>query len=171
MADIRKVLSRFTRDLLSYNEQLIRVGRRNFERKDFDLDYIVIDESEGDKISHAETFDSSNDQIKYTDNYRSPMTLDFYGLNGRSNAYSWVSQLSTQRSTELQKTYGITVLSPSRVINVGALTGTDYGNRYQVNLNVWHNEEYQEETLSIDTAQIDIYNNGNRNTITNIEVQ
>ena len=39
---LRKV-ALWLRDLLEYDESLILIGRRNFEREDFETDYITVD--------------------------------------------------------------------------------------------------------------------------------
>ena len=42
-SSILRTIAIFTRDLLSYDEQLIRIGRQEFEREQFETAYIVID--------------------------------------------------------------------------------------------------------------------------------
>lgn len=164
MDDIRVLVARYTRDLLVYDEQLIKIGRSNAYRQDNNANYIVIDESFSEKISSSEKYDSDIEEYSQSNYYRSELNLDFFGTDAHKNAYDWVAKQGMQEAREIQKILKIEVLSPSQVQNIGALTGTYYGNRFRVIVSVRYSYQITEATLPIESAQIDIYNNGNRNT-------
>ena len=80
MSDTLTAVAKVIRDLLPYDEQLIRIGRQNFEQEDFETNYIVID-ALGDALltSSTETFDGTAEELSVGGVWRGPVTLDFYG--------------------------------------------------------------------------------------------
>lgn len=155
--NILKTVGIFTRDMLQYDENLIRIGRQNFERKEFETDYIVID-SIGAALptGRLESFDGVSEVLSYGQRVSIPCTADFYGANAYANASKFRLTLRTQLAYELQVTNGIGVYSVSTITDVKALTGQQYGNRVQVEFNVQYCEVLDIATLRIDTAQTQI---------------
>lgn len=152
-----KQLALFTRDLLTYNEQLIRVGRQNFKREDLEASYIVIDGlGAATPLSRLETFDGTLEKLSFGARVSKPCTLDFYGDNAYTNAKAFTLMLRSQLSYELQTTLGIGVYDVSSITDVKALTGQVYGNRVQLEINLQYCEALTIDTLRIDTAQISI---------------
>lgn len=152
-----KTLAIFTRDLLTYNEQLIRIGRQNFERTDLEKNYIVIDGiGAAIPLSKIETYDGTLEKLSFGSRVTKPCTLDFYGDNAYTNARTFLFMLRSQLSYEKQVTLGIGVHEVSGITDVKALTGQVYGNRVQLEINLQYCDSLTIDTLRIDTAQISI---------------
>ena len=162
MTDPRVKLARYTRDILSHSEDLIRVGRRNWTRDNFDADYIVIDNSISTKVSTCKQFDGDNGQEKITDTYSSTFTVNFYGINAFDLSHRWARLLKSQAGQELQHTNLIEIKNPSQIINVAALTGSDYSDSYQINITVWYNSSDNVATESLVSLEVGLKvdNNG-----------
>jgi len=155
--NVLKTVALFVRDLLFYNENLIRIGRQNFERKEFENNYIVVD-SIGAALptSRLETYDGDAEEQSFGARVSQPITLDFYGADAYSNAELFRMSLRTQSAYELQKTLGLSVYGISAFTDVKALTGQQYGNQIQVEFTVQYCNTLTIDTLRIDVAQIDI---------------
>ena len=155
--NILKEVAKFTRDLLTYNENLIKIGRQNFTREQFEQNYIVVD-GLGAAIptSRIETFDGDTEKQSFGSRISKPITLDFYGDDAYTNAELFRMSLRTQSAYELQKTYGLSVYDVSSITDVKALTGQQYGNRVQVEFMVQYCNTLTIDTLRIDVAQIEI---------------
>lgn len=150
-------LAKFTRDLLPYNEQLIRIGRQNFERADFETNYIVVDGlGPIQPLARGQKYDGTAEQMSYSVRQQKPCTMDFYGPGAYDNAERFQLLLRSQQSHDLQHDLGITVNAVNAITDVKALTGQQYGNRVQIELNMNYTVSADVDTLRIDTAQIEI---------------
>lgn len=149
----------FTRDLLSYDEQLIRLGRQNFERDDFEADYIVIDAlGAAQRLGSLETYDGDAEEQSLGAVWRLPVTLDFFGDGAYSRALEFSNRARSQAAYDLKRTHGIEVNQASGITDVKALTGQQYGERVQIELSVQFSADTTIETLRIDEAQFEIRN-------------
>lgn len=151
-------LQKFIRDLLTYNEQLIKRGRTNFEEADFETAYIVVDVlGESTPITRSESFDDVAEVMTYARRFRIPATVDFYGneTTAHSNAQRFMLLLSSQLASDLQYQHGITVHAPSGITDVKNLTGQQYGERLQISVVLHYNAVETVNTLRIDTAQLE----------------
>lgn len=156
---INKTFAKYVRDLMAVSETLIKLGRVNFERKDFETDYIVIDSLTGDiPLASSSSFDSVDESMEYTSLIKKAFVVDFYGENAYANASKFQLLVRSQKSSELQDTYKISVYRVTTVTDVKALTGQQYGNRVQCELMVQFNNSIEVDTLRIDVAQIEIRN-------------
>lgn len=152
-----KQLAIFTRDLLTHNEQLIRIGRQNFERAQLEANYIVIDGLGASvAISRSEEFDGNTEEQSFGSQMLKPCTIDFYGADAFINANKFRMMLRSQLSYELQTSLKIGVYGASTVTDVKALTGQAYGNRVQLEINLQYCDTLTIDTLRIDVAQISI---------------
>ena len=159
MSDTLTAVAKVIRDLLPYDEQLIRIGRQNFEQEDFETNYIVID-ALGDALltSSTETFDGTAEELSVGGVWRGPVTLDFYGSGTYNRAAQTALKLKTQTARELKRTYGVTIYHATGLIDLKQLTGQAYGERVQITCQVEISLEFKETILRIDTAQIQIRN-------------
>jgi hypothetical protein len=156
MNEATRLVALWVRDLLNYDESLILIGRRNFEREDFETAYITVD-SLGSGTPKSSNLDFDGDAEEQTIGvlYSIPITLNFYGPNAHDRAMKLIALRRSQPSRELQKQLGIAVFSPETVIDAKALTGQQYGERIEVALNI---EWLYTETVDlrrIDEANID----------------
>ena len=147
----------FVRDLLGYDEQLIRIGRQNFEQADFETAYIVVDAlGQLTQIGSLETYDEDAEVLSIGAVWRGPVTLDFYADGAYTRASEFILRARSQAAYELKKTLGVNILHASGLTDVKALTGQQYGERIQVEMQVEISDQVDIDTLRIDTAQIEI---------------
>lgn len=147
-------VAKFVRDLLVVDEQLIRIGRQNFEREQFETGYVVIDAlGPSLRTGELESYDGTAEQMTYGTVRSGPVTLDFYGPEAYTRADEFSIRTRSQASRELQIALGIAVHQPKSVVDVKALTGQQYGERIQVEMTVEMTSELVIDTLRIDTLQ------------------
>jgi len=152
-------VAKFVRDLLDYDEQLIRVGRQNFERKQFESAYIVVDDlGDAQRIASGEEYDGTAESMNLTTVWRGPVTLDFYGEDAHTRALNVATRMRSQAAAELQQALGLAIFTPSSITDLKQLTGQQYGERVQMTLTVHLTNSADIDTLRIDTAQLEIRN-------------
>lgn len=149
-------LRRYIRDLLTHSEQLIKLGRENFERSDLEAQYIVVDAlAPSRRLSSLEDYDGSAEEQSLGAIFLTPCTLSFYGTGAWDLAMSFALNTRSQASKELQDTLGITVFQVSDVTDVGKiLTGEQYGEEIELTLNVQHCQSTTVALTRIDTATL-----------------
>lgn len=155
--NILKTVAIFVRDLLSYDEQLIRIGRQNFEREDFEAAYIVVDAlTAHGRVASTEQYNGTTETAAYSDTWRGTVLIDFYGSGAYDRAAEFSGRCRSQTAYDLRRALSIDMYRPSGVTDVAALTGQQYGERYQLEIVVMHTTTTNIDTLRIDTAQLEI---------------
>lgn len=150
-------LARFVRDLLTHPESLIKIGRQNFDRKEFEMNYIVVDSLAGDvPLASSEDYDGVAEEMTYSERVSRLCTFDFYGPQAHTNCRKFRILARSQASLELQDSLGITVWHPSAATDVKSLTGQQYGERMQLECQVHYSQSEVVDILRIDTAQLRI---------------
>ena len=157
MSEATKRVALVVRDLLGVDEQLIRIGRQNFTQEDFETDYIVVD-ALGASLQTAslESFNGTSESLSLGGIWRGPVTLDFYGSGTYNRAIQFSLALRSQLGRELKRTHGITIYHPTGPTDLKQLTGQQYGERIQLEMQVEISLDNSAETLRIDTAQLEI---------------
>lgn len=144
----------FVRDLLDYDEQLIKIGRLNFELDGFEKNYIAVDcISPSVRLGSGQYFDATLEVMEYQEQWVAPVILSFYGTNAYTNARNFSLYLQSETSIELQKTLAIAVFKGSNIVNVKLLTGQNYNNRLDLGLNVEYSISAEIDIFRIDTAE------------------
>ncbi len=152
-------VAKYTRDLLGVDEQLIRIGRQNFEREEFETDYIVIDAlGPALRSGSLETYDGDAEQLSLGAIWKGPVTLDFYGDDAYTRAIDFSLRMRSQAARELRRALGISIYQVSGITDVKALTGQQYGERMQIAATVEISNQVTIDTLRIDEAQLEIRN-------------
>lgn len=152
-----KMLAIFVRDLLNYDEQLIRIGRENFKRADFSQPYIVVDNLGPQiRLSKFDDFDGVAEVQTLGIKWRSPCTLNFYGADAYDRASQFTLMMASQDALELQRAQSVTVYQVSSMTDVKVLTGQQYGENIELQLNIEYNQTIDLAVKRIDTAQVDI---------------
>jgi hypothetical protein len=147
----------FVRDLLIYDEQLIRIGRQNYDITDFTIGYIGVDSlGAAQRLASGQIFDSTAEQMTYHQQWQAPVTLSFYGSSAWATATQFALLIQSQKSLELQESLGLGVYQASGLTDVKMLTGQQYGERQELALNVRYSIAADVGTLRIDTAQIEL---------------
>lgn len=150
-------LARFVRDLLPHPENYIKLGRQNFDRKEFEQPYIVVDSLAGDvPLSSSEQYDGETETMVYSERVSRLCTFDFYGPTAHTLCRNFRLLARSQASLELQEALGITVWHPGAATDVKSLTGQQYGERMQLECQVHYSPSLVVDILRIDTAQLRI---------------
>lgn len=146
-------LANYTKDLLTYDASLIVIGRENMRKVNSSLGYIVIDELVSVPAGTPQSFDGDAEKQEFAVQMKGDFTLDFYGTNARTNAVNFQALQGSQKSYELQRDLGFAVYHATSFRNLKNLEGSQYKNRYQIEVSLYYNEVITVDTLRIDTAQ------------------
>lgn len=146
----------FTKDLFDNTIPTV-LGRYNFNNNDFNDDLIVVDGlSPAIPISNIDKFDGINEIMQHGSFVRQLATVDFYGNNAFLNATKYMALLRSQKATELKEINNLTVYPANTITDLKELVGTQYFNRYQIEVNIRYMITTEIETLRIDTPNIDL---------------
>jgi len=147
----------FIRDLLTYDEQLIRIGRQNYDIDDFAIGYIGVDSlGASRRLASGEQYDGTLEQMTYQQQWMAPVTISFYGTDAWATATNFALLIQSQKALELQESLGIGVFQASGLTDVKMLTGQQYGERQELTLNIRYATSVNVDTLRIDTAITEI---------------
>jgi len=162
MTEPLRLTAMFIRDLLPHDESLIKIGRIGEDITDFTTDYIGVD-ALGSAVRQAtgESYDGTTEVMTHAQQWQVPVTLSFYGNNAWDNATRFVLLISSQASYELQRTMGIGVYQASTLTDVKIIAGMQYGNRYEIGLNVQFGVSALVDVLCIDTARMELWTENN----------
>lgn len=150
-------MMRFVRDLLPHPEQYIKAGRQNFDREQFEQPYIVVDSLAADTpIASSEKYDGTAEKMQYDEYVSRPLTIDFYGPTAHTLCRNFRLLARSQKSSELQDQFGITVWHPGAATDLKQLTGQQYGERMQLECQVHYSPSLIVDILRIDIAQLRI---------------
>ena len=161
MNESLRLTALFVRDLLVYGEQLIRIGRQNYDITDFTIGYIGVDSiGPARRLASGEKYDGTLEVMQYQQQWIAPVTVSFYGDEAWSTAANFALLIQSQKSLELQESLGLGVYQASGLTDVKMLTGQQYSERQELTLNVRYATTANVDTLRIDTARIDLINFG-----------
>ena len=145
------------RDLLAVDESLVRIGRQNFEQADFETAYYVVDSlAQAQSVSSLEIYDGDTEVLKLGSVWREAVTVDVYGPNAYSRAIELCLKLRSQAARELRDTLGVAVYHPKGPTDLKQLTGQQYGERQQLEMQVEISLDVSIATKRIDTVQLEI---------------
>ena len=157
MNESLRLTALFIRELLQYNEQLIRIGRQNYDIVDFSIAYIGVDAlGAAQRLASGETYNGTAEEMTYHQQWQAPVTLSFYGANAWTTATRFALLIQSQRSFNLQQSLGIGVYQVSALTDVKILAGQQYGERQDLTLNVRYATTADIDTLRIETAELQI---------------
>lgn len=154
--DADKQLARYTRDLLEYEEQLIKFGRDGFLFNDYASGAIIIDSlAPAQLYTKSKWYDSLAEEMHLIMSMSQAYTIDFYGDDSLLNAQTWALMQTSELGFSLQKTYGIAVYLTSGITDLKLLSGTQYTSRQEISFNVRFNVEKVIPTLRIESGKIE----------------
>lgn len=157
MNEALRLTALFVRDLLQYDEQLIRIGRQNYEIADFTVGYIGVDTlGPARRLASGKSYDDVAEIMTHSQQWSAPIVLSFYGNDAWDTATDFSLLVNSQTALELQETLGIGVHQVSNLSDVKILVGQEYGERVEVNFNVHYTVSVDRSILRIDTEQLDI---------------
>lgn len=149
-----KAVARFVRDLLDYDEQLIKFDRRNVQASDFSTSYIVVNGSIPQSVlARGQSFNGDTEVMTYSASVSHSIVLEFYGDDAYSNGEKFLMLSESQRANELRRTNNLTIMAVSNITDVGQLLGQSHGNRVHLSFNVQYAPTSNVQTLRIDTPQ------------------
>lgn len=149
-----KAVARFVRDLLDYDEQLIKFDRRNIQASDFSTSYIIVNGAMPQTVlARGQRFNGGAEVMTYTAVVSHAIVLEFYGDEAYSNAENFLMLSESQRANELRRTHALTIMAVSNITDVGQLLGQSHGNRVHLSFNVQYAPAHDVQTLRIDTPQ------------------
>ena len=153
MNESLRLTALFVRDLLTYDEQLIRIGRQNYDITDFTIGYIGVDSlGASRRLASGEQYNGTLEQMTYQQQWIAPVTVSFYGDDAWSTATTFALLIQSQKALELQESLEIGVFQASGLTDVKMLTGQRYGERQELSLNIRYATSVNVDTLRIDTA-------------------
>jgi len=157
MNEALRLTALFIRDLLDYDEQLIRIGRQNYDIEDFNVGYIGVDSlGASRRLASGEKYDGTLERMTYQQQWIAPVTVSFYGDDAWSTATTFALLIQSQKALELQESLEIGVFQASGLTDVKMLTGQQYGERQEITLNIRYATSVNVGTLRIDTAVTEI---------------
>ena len=157
MNEALRLTALFVRDLLNYDEQLIRIGRQNYEIEDFTIPYIGIDAlGAAQRLASGQAYDGAAEEMTYQQQWQAPLTLSFYGPNAWTTATQFGLLIQSQKALELQESLGLGVYQVSTITDVKILAGMTYGERQDMTLNVRFAISVDVDILRINTAELQI---------------
>lgn len=147
-------VARFVRDLLGYDEQLIKFDRKNIISTDFATSYIVVNGNLPQSVlARGQRFNGVTEVMTYTAAVSHSIVLEFYGDGAYSNAEDYLMLSASQKANELRRKNGLTIMSVSNITDVGQLLGQSHGNRVHLSFNIQYAPARDVQTLRIDTPQ------------------
>lgn len=151
---IAKNVARYVRDLLDYDEQLIRFDRENTQQNDLVTNYIVVNTSSLQTvINHGESYDGDSEIMTYSSSEKRSIVLEFYGQGAYSNAESFSILNQSQKAREASRDLGLTIKNVSSVTDVKQLLGFQYGNRVHVEFIIQYCPSADVSVLRVDTVE------------------
>ncbi|AUR84241.1 tail-completion protein [Vibrio phage 1.052.A._10N.286.46.C3] len=153
---ILKNFARLVRDLLGYDEQLIKFDRENMPEGDFHTSYIVVNSSSViSRTSAGRRYDGDTEEMTHINSQSRQIILEFYGDDAYENADRFFLLSESQLAYDLKRNLDLTIGRVSTSTDVGQLLGKFYGNRVHLEMNVQFNTVTTIETRRIDTAQFE----------------
>lgn len=147
----------FTKALMNDTNLIIILGRENFENMDFTKDLILIDSlTVAKNISSTDSYNGTDEIQTFTTYFNQLFTLDFYGNNAYTNANKFVALLRSEKANWYLKDYNLSMMNANSIIDLKDLLGTDYTNRYQIEISVNYFVDVAIETLRINTINYEI---------------
>ncbi len=157
MNETLRLTAIFVRDLLDYDEMLIKIGRQGDDIEDFTTDYIAVDMlGESRRMASGEQYNGDTEKMTYAQQWQAPTIISFYGENAWNNATRFGLLIPSQAGLELQEDLGIGVYQVGGMTDVKLLAGVQYGNRIDISLNIQYSISAEIDTRRIDVERIEI---------------
>ena len=151
------LLARFIRDLLGQPEgSVIVLGRTNTTRTNMNSLQIVVDQlAAGTPIGDSQVFDGDVEKTLISQTMKGIFIIDFLGASAYSEAMRYMALQRAPVAYELQRALGVSIGLAARLTDLKLLTGQQYSERYQIELNMIYNNSLEVATNRIDTIVID----------------
>ncbi len=149
-------IAKFVRDLLDYDEQLIKFDRTDTQRNDLTTSFIVVNSSSiSNKTSSGSNYDGDSEIMNYNDQFQQAIILEFYGDLAYNNSSKFSLIVASQKAADLKRTLGISISNVSTATDVKQILGSAHGNRVHIEMNVNYSPSVDVEILRVDTAEFE----------------
>lgn len=149
-------VAKFIRDLLVYDEQLIKFDRQDMLQGNFNESYIVVNGSNiANKQSTGASYNGEAEVMNYNESFSQSVIIEFYGDDAYTNSRKFSLLNASQKATELKKLLFISISHISSAIDVKQILGSAYGNRVHLTFNVNYCPSIDVNILRIDTAEFE----------------
>lgn len=149
--------AKFVRDLLSYDEQLIKFDRNDIPEGDFSTSYIVVNGSNiATKLSSGRNYNSEDEIMNYNSSFAQGIILEFYGDDAHVNSSNFELTAPSQLGADLKRVLGISISNVSTSTDVRQILGSAHGNRVHLEMNINYSPSIDVETLRVDTTEFTI---------------
>jgi len=144
----------FIRDLLEVDESIIKLGRSNMLVDNFTTAQLVIDILGSVTVqTSSEKFDGALENMNYNNTQNATVTINFFGDGSYELANKFILLCNSEKKYTLENMLKLRVGIPKTITDVKLLTGTQYSEQYEVELNITSVEDIDITTLRIDEAQ------------------
>lgn len=144
----------FTRDLLEVDESIIKLGRSNMIVDDFTTAQIVIDILGSVTVqTSSEKYDGALENMNYNNTQNATVTINFFGDGSYELANKFILLCNSEKKYTLENMLKLRVGIPKTITDVKLLTGTQYSEQYEVELNITSVEDIDIATPRIEIAQ------------------
>lgn len=155
--DILVTIASLIPQLTDLTDEQSIIARDNYLDSDFKSDLAVVDSLLNEPIGRTPSYDGENEQLTYQTYRKTQMTVDFYGSNAETNAYTFEARLNSQLVYEFARDNDIEIFNNKTVQNIKNIQGKTVYDRFQLEIVVKYNETITDEVLRIDTAVMEVY--------------
>lgn len=149
-------VARFVRDLLAYDEKLIKFDRSMTQQDDLNTSYIVVNTSNLSSVqSRGRTYDGDAEVMNYNATVQQSVVLEFYGDDAYTNKEDFLVLSDSQAARDLKRSLGITTYNVRQSTDVKQVLGSQYGNRVHVEFNMTYTPNRDVDVLRIDSTQFE----------------
>lgn len=136
---------------------VVNIGRNNIRRDDFTSLQIIIDDlAAHELICKTRDYNGETEVLKHLQRWRSGMTIDFFGDGAAEEAQKFTSLLDSLKAEDIKRELCMQVYYTNAITNVKLLTGEQFSERVQLQVNIEYLTELSENVLRIDTLQFEL---------------
>lgn len=151
---ILEQIANFTTDMMEFDPTKVIIGRTNYVNINFDDELILIDMLTSNPIGRSSKYNPTLDSMEYQTLMKGIVTVSFYGDLAFDNAARFITMMESEEAISSAYTNEITYRFPTRIQNLGRLTGTTHNERYEIEMIVQYVQKTIRDKLSIETAEI-----------------
>lgn len=150
-------VAKFVRDLLVYDEQLIKFDRTDIPEGDFSTSYIVVNGSNiANRTSSGRNYDGELEIMNYNSSFVQGIILEFYGDDAYVNSSKFELINPSQLGADLKRALGLSISYVSSSTDVKQILGNSHGNRVHLEMNINYNPSFDVATLRVDSTEFTI---------------
>jgi len=157
--DILIKLADFVSVITGLDPDKVILARANYLQADFNDDIALVDFLSSPAIARSDNYNGTTEQLTYRTYYKATFTVDFFGTNAHTNINKFAARLGSQEASEFKRDNDFEVFFNNNILNVKNIQGKTVYNRFQLEIMLKYSEEFTDDVLRIDTAQIVVNTN------------